>query len=228
MSTNIKQLIEQGWKQLVLTENFYKTRHHPSLTREQYKHLEENLFHAIEHFDIEREKAKANPPGFAMAVHREVEDNRKKMDPVQKKEITCKKGCSFCCYLNVDITSEEAELLLAYADEFELPIDLEKLERQSKFRETNWIEQKFSDRKCIFLSDKGECNAYEVRPLSCRNHLVASNPKNCDTNEHNGARIKKVNIWQVELITSAILTISETGNMATMLLKAKKENEKTV
>jgi hypothetical protein len=48
-----------------------------------------------------------------------------------------------------------------------------------------------------------------------------NDPQDCDTEKSNGHQIVKINIWKAELITSAVWTISETGNMASMLLKIK-------
>ena len=58
-------------------------------------------------------------------------------ETVGEKSISCKKACSFCCYQQVIVTEDEADLLL----EAKVDIDLKRLERQAKIEEEERIEK---------------------------------------------------------------------------------------
>lgn len=104
-------------------------------------------------------------------------------DKSNKTSISCKKGCSHCCYLHVTITPDEGEYLTAKAKEF--GVDTEVLEKQSKYNDAfEWLKMPLAGRKCVFLED-GVCGIYEDRPLSCRNYRVTGESKKCDTGKGN-------------------------------------------
>jgi len=99
-----------------------------------------------------------------------------KKDQDTAKRISCKKGCSFCCYLHVDITSAEADLLARHVT----GEHAKQFMKQSDHNLDNWRELPYQDRKCAFLVN-GECSVYEYRPVSCRKYLVVNDPKKCNT-----------------------------------------------
>lgn len=198
------------------SENFSKFIDHPGLSLEDKQHVWDELDRAIDHFTSER--AKHRHTKFTRHTHKQIDAViKKEMAPEHKQNMACKKGCSFCCMLNVDITIDEAKLLLVKAPE---KINWDKIETQSKHSLDTWREMKVEDRVCTFL-ENNSCSVYEFRPMACRNHSVVSDPYNCDTINNFGALTANINVWQAELITSALFSIMETGNMATMLLKAK-------
>lgn len=110
----------------------------------------------------------------------------------------CKKGCSACCNLTIDMTEIEAELIKKYVEENFTPEDIEYLE--NRFKDDSYhcpntqhclndesLRLKYFklNRPCAFLSKNGECTIYEVRPVNCRSYLVFSNPEICKPNEGN-------------------------------------------
>jgi Fe-S-cluster containining protein len=108
-----------------------------------------------------------------------------------RREISCKKGCSFCCHINVDVTEVEVKLIQKYAEERKMEINYEAAADPNRSA-------------CPFLSVNGKCSVYKVRPLACRKYFVISDPKLCDSKKY-GPKIVTtyVNI-EMEALTSGI------------------------
>lgn len=100
-----------------------------------------------------------------------------------ERPISCKKGCSSCCYINVSCTNPEAKLALDHAKEHGIPIDKTRLKQQFILGQDDeqFIKMDPQIRKCVFLKDDGDCAIYEVRPLACRNYFTVSDPVACNT-----------------------------------------------
>lgn len=97
-----------------------------------------------------------------------------------KASISCKKGCAHCCHIRVECGHLEAKVVVDYAKENNIQIDMERLEHQKDLDITEYM---FSPHKrCVFLADDNTCKIYPVRPMACRNWFVVSDPKDCDTN----------------------------------------------
>ncbi len=107
---------------------------------------------------------------FAQRVHRE------------NKPIRCEKGCNWCCYQPVYLTTQEAILIYEYMIQSFSP-DLQrtiKTNVNSKYKKTKGLpeERKQSVRHaCPFLLE-GSCSVYPVRPMACRIYL-SSNVNSC-------------------------------------------------
>lgn len=140
-----------------------------------------------------------------------------------KSEIKCRKGCSFCCHINVDIHDTEANLIF------------EELGAQGKYGKIDWntLEKqkgldineriKSSDSKCIFL-ENGDCSIYEFRPVSCRKFFVVSDPKNCDVSDGVGNTTAIQPILDMEILSAAInVAFPKIGVMADVMLKLRKK-----
>ena len=52
----------------------------------------------------------------------------------EQKEVTCKKGCAHCCYLHVDVTVHEAQVILERCKDEGISIDWFRVKRQSKHK----------------------------------------------------------------------------------------------
>ncbi|MFS2106120.1 YkgJ family cysteine cluster protein [Ralstonia sp. Ralssp135] len=74
--------------------------------------------------------------------------------------VACRRGCSDCCHINVNITEVEAQLIE------------EQTGRGYKRLSTpvRHPADKFTGVPCPFLAD-GACSIYSVRPFMCRHHL---------------------------------------------------------
>lgn len=95
----------------------------------------------------------------------------------EKTLVSCSKGCHFCCRQNVHVYNAEAAVIAEYCRERGIEISKSYLKEQIRY---SWKElAKTEVGWCVFLKN-GECSIYPVRPISCRNYFVISNPKMCD------------------------------------------------
>jgi len=72
--------------------------------------------------------------------------------------LTCHKGCDACCHRSINIFYDELLLIKEYVSKNSLTIEN-------------------NQDACCFLKDK-ICSIYDVRPISCRNHIT-QNGLNC-------------------------------------------------
>jgi len=138
-----------------------------------------------------------------------------KKDGDTAKKISCKKGCSFCCYLHVDITSAEADILAEHVTEKH---QIKQFMVQSNHNLDTWGELPYQDRKCAFLVN-GECSVYEDRPMSCRKYLVINDPQKCNT-EFKVQTTEGVGLMSVEAILAATVMKYQSGTMSNMIYHA--------
>jgi Fe-S-cluster containining protein len=137
------------------------------------------------------------------------------------KSVSCRRGCASCCSLFVNITREEAELLLIVMERDGIEVGQRRLQRQAQWNLNEWIKQPLAERRCVFLGAGNECRVYEHRPTSCRKYLVVSSPKRCDTVRHPGGEVAILAPIEGEFIASAALGVLDSGSMPRMLLQAK-------
>jgi Fe-S-cluster containining protein len=154
--------------------------------------------------------------GYGKEVDRLIKEEKKGL----KKEFSCKKGCSYCCSIEVYITEDEADLLLAHCKDSGIAIDWEKVKRQTEYK-GDWTEQK--DPRCVFLDEDGSCKVYECRPIGCRKLFVLSDPELCDTVKYPGGNTERVAFTEPEMIASGIMNAIEGGNLPQMLMKINKK-----
>lgn len=153
---------------------------------------------------------------FALEIDKFIEETK----PPRGRTVSCKKGCSYCCYMNVDITTEEAILILSYCKEKNIPIDWETLEKQKLLDVDTHVKAPKNIRRCIFLDKKENCKIYEHRPISCRKMYSLDNPQDCDSSK----AIKKIARFvspKAEIIACGVINATEFGSMASTLLKLK-------
>ncbi len=202
--------------------------HHSSLLsqmlekipREQYITIHEMLDAGEAEY---RQHKKVNK-GIAVAANYQdtIQEYVNKSLVAYEGKVTCKKGCSYCCYLHVDISDDEAKLLIAYSNELGFTIDWEKLERQNKYTGTEaWRDLPAEDKKCIFLSNTGVCQVYDHRPMSCRKAMVISEPEKCDVVKDYHSKVMWAVSLPAEVVSSAIFNATDSGTLADMMLKNK-------
>ncbi len=115
--------------------------------------LPEALIEKEAHF-LEKFKASQVGPMKRLEMIYEITD---KLFSNVYKFTPCKKGCSHCCYYNIDISEAE----IAY---------IEKNTGQKRFKRIkSWKE--FHGISCPFLQ-KNQCVIYDYRPFSCRKHIT--------------------------------------------------------
>lgn len=145
---------------------------------------------------------------------------QKKVDQVKETQpVSCRKGCSFCCRVHVDITEDEGTLLLSHVAEEKISFDMERVLRQAEYGMANWTQQDKADWGCVFLDHlNGTCKVYKHRPAACRAHYVASEAKLCDP-QLVGAEVSR--LWDVDaaILVSATMNASPVDGMAKVLKK---------
>lgn len=131
---------------------------------------------------------------------------------------TCRRGCSFCCYTEVDTTWDEADLLIASNED---KIDWDKLKSQVG----GVAKLPYAERACVFLKD-GECSVYDFRPMACRKYMVLNDPDRCNSEKYPRGDTKVLHSPSVEIFSAALKTIQDVEPMAEMLIKVKANREK--
>ncbi|GAF04849.1 YkgJ family cysteine cluster protein [Saccharicrinis fermentans] len=96
----------------------------------------------------------------------------------QNKPIACEKGCSWCCYQPVYMTTQEALLIYEYIIQTCNQQQLNDIRNKSekKLKKTKGLAEAKKQNiihPCAFLSD-GACSIYSVRPMACRIYLSSS------------------------------------------------------
>lgn len=178
--------------------------------------------HCFEHYRREWARiASEEPQCVAYTVHEAVNDLMQDMlaTSVHAKDVQCRKGCSACCRMHVDVFLQEAVLLHMFAREASIEIDKARLARQAEKNLSTWFELAPEDRRCVFLSDQGACRVHEHRPTACRKYLVKTDPAMCDSIKHPGNKVGIVFSTEAEIASSAAMTVYGSGSMAAMLHK---------
>ena len=120
----------------------------------------------------------------ARFIHELVDEHNKEVfdHPLVQQLSPCKLGCVGCCYTQVSVTKDEAELL-AEKIMNGLEVDLERLKIQASVgtNSESYYKIPYSDRRCLFLSEENHCRIYEDRPSVCRTNAVLGTPDQCDT-----------------------------------------------
>lgn len=132
-------------------------------------------------------------------------------------EISCSKGCGFCCSINVDSFEHEVMYINEIIKEQNIVFDEERLKKQAEAK--NWNDLDPKDKKCVFLGDDNTCRIYDYRPLSCRKHFVVSKPELCNSEKYPCGQVANITFNLTECITSALLNCSESGRFPMLLHK---------
>jgi uncharacterized protein len=131
--------------------------------------------------------------------------------------VSCKKGCSACCHLEVEVSADEASLL-ADIIEAGVSVDQERLEllARRKIQDSSWLLGMTESNRCIFLGDEGACSIYENRPSSCRRYAVVSPAEHCRTLQEAPVP-RNVPLAEIVLSSAADIADGRTGPMAKMI-----------
>jgi Fe-S-cluster containining protein len=98
-----------------------------------------------------------------------------------KAQHACAPGCSFCCYLPVDVLAPEAFRIAAHLKQTRSPEQLGAV----VYRLGAYSQDDFGTRPCVFLTD-GRCSIYEVRPMVCRAYNSLSRER-CEAYYHDAS-----------------------------------------
>lgn len=134
-------------------------------------------------------------------------------------DVSCRRGCSHCCYQIVGTTVLEAVSLAGWVLDTFAPPNLAALRAQLK-TEADAIdaaggimkyrkEYLSEHRACVFLDSAGECAVYELRPIACRAYMVVSPPADCAPGGSSDGNVAVVNLAPQSTLFSAIAMLQE-------------------
>ena len=106
--------------------------------------------------------------------------------------VSCSKGCWYCCQLSVLITEVEARKIVTHLRENRNIILIDR-----------------NDSRCPFLNEENACSIYPVRPLICRKTLVSSDPILCNTQNGENNDVQLKTDVRVEALVSAFWQFSK-------------------
>jgi len=170
-------------------------------------------------------KQSCSPETLAYNFSKVVDDLMLEAEPPEGEQVTCKKGCSNCCYIHVDISEEEAKLILEYCREEGIEIDWPRLKKQKRYNMETYFNAPKDIRRCVFL-ENDLCKIYQYRPMNCRKMYSLDDPKKCDLS--NGLqKIKRFVSPRAEIVACAVMTATKFDTMASLLLKYKHHGNKS-
>lgn len=93
-------------------------------------------------------------------------------------EVACHKGCSWCCWLRIDVRAHEVFLILRHLEATWDPAQIAALKAEARLaREAlaglDLTGREAVRRPCLLLRD-GLCAVYAARPAACRRYLSGS------------------------------------------------------
>ena len=138
---------------------------------------------------------------------------RKEFDlHIEKHDIVCKKGCSYCCYQFVPVISFEINYIKDAVRKLKPSVKQKVKEQYLRsmqhfidntpdvpvvdYKYVNGVYGQLVGKDwipCPFLVDN-ECSIYEVRPLTCHLHFQLDDPKLCAANNVRDADVNALNI----------------------------------
>ena len=121
-----------------------------------------------------------------------------------KKEIQCKAGCTACCFIDVDVSGDEAAVIIDYCRENGIEVDKAYLTEQAAVGRKSYS----SLSRCVFLKDT-LCSIYPARPVACRKHWVKTDPALCDFSENIINQVDGFFNVNTEIPASAMLNVNE-------------------
>jgi uncharacterized protein len=176
----------------------------------------EKIKGVIKFYQDQINKSNGTPQQIATNLY-DLMDGLTKDESSGANPTSCKKGCSFCCNYYTACSDREALLIIDYCKEYNIAIDINYLREQAKLGWKEFTSQEHT--ACVFLSNQGTCNIYEVRPLSCRKYYVISPPELCDQVTHPGAKVARIGNVQAECLVSAAGSDETNNSIPRALLK---------
>jgi Fe-S-cluster containining protein len=112
-------------------------------------------------------------PHAVMRFHARVDAMLEETHRNHAVEVACKRGCSLCCHMQVEILPPEAFALAEWLKRHRTPAQLASItarlaDNARRTRELGIEGRKRANIACALLGDDGACTAYEARPAQCR------------------------------------------------------------
>ena len=161
-----------------------------------------------------------NRVGTIKEVYKAIDNFFNTAPEENKKEIKCKTGCTACCFIDVELSADEAAAIIEYCKENSIEIDKEYLEKQAAVGRKKYSELS----RCVFLKDDF-CSVYPVRPVACRKHWVKTDPSLCDFSKNIANPVGSYFDVNTEILASALLNAENTGTFEKMMLEELKKDE---
>jgi len=143
----------------------------------------------------------------------------------KEQKLSCRKGCAFCCKMNVDVSPLEIDLIIDYCKQNDIPIDQEYLKLQSSIpkHELGFTPMLSA---CTFLSKENTCTIYPVRPIACRKYVVITPSEQCNMMKYPDAEIGAWVDLNAEILASAVNSLqnADVDSLPKMLLKKLSQN----
>ena len=112
------------------------------------------------------------------------------------KKSSCLKGCHFCCYHPIALSSLEMNEIRKLG----ISLNEDRLHKQKRFFQGHAAIE-YEQRACVYLKE-GECSVYSKRPLICRLTHVSSMPENCHL-ENKERTVEHLPVTQAALLVAA-------------------------
>ncbi len=154
-----------------------------------------------------------NKAGATKEVYKAIDGLFNAAPEENKKEIQCKAGCTACCFIDIDISGDEAAVILDYCRENGIEVDREYLTKQAAVGRKTYSGLS----RCVFLKEN-LCSIYPVRPIACRKHWVKTDPALCDFSKNIINQVGGYFDVNTEILASAILNVEEAGPLEKVLL----------
>lgn len=128
-------------------------------------------------------------------------------------KVACTAGCSACCSIQVELDSEEADLIYEVTRDKGISLDRERLKEQASFSLSDYQKNFFSGKsRCALLGEDNRCRIYESRPIACRLHISVSEPSLCEPTPEGEARDHlKIGRLTAEILYSAYMQNKDGG-----------------
>jgi Fe-S-cluster containining protein len=128
---------------------------------------------------------------------------------------TCAKGCHFCCYHPIEVSTLEKKNLrpkIKHADKKRLNYQVNQL-----LNENIYDDWQYSEQACVFLDKSGGCKVYEDRPIICRLTYVLSIADNCHY-DNEDQQINHHPVYTAAILALAFLMGEEDGHLLPLAL----------
>lgn len=141
-------------------------------------------FSAIVNFVLKHLSKLTSKIKRAQFIHQLVDEYNEEIfsHPLVKELSPCRKGCTACCYTQVSVTADEAEVLATRVLEgVEINFKLLNIQMNAENNPDEFYKMDYHQRKCVFLDEEGGCKIYSDRPSVCRTNMVLGDASQCDT-----------------------------------------------
>jgi Fe-S-cluster containining protein len=153
-----------------------------------------------------------------LSVYRQLDP--KLEEAATNANVTCKKGCASCCYLQIYVSLPEAVAMaeqIAKDPQYMAEVLKRCYEQLPKLNPDNALHFK-QMLPCVLLDTETKtCTSYDSRPTACRHHYVVSPAENCSPLADN-VEIERLNLEKVDaFVLGEALRVLKQHNLPALL-----------